>query len=229
MSSISLAAGAPVQSPSPTAPAKTISSGKTPSLTGWAADPMAMTLSLKGGKVEDVLRKGLKALYSAIYNHDPASADQAAEKALAACKPTLNAAAAAGAESIQFRIVTVATSYGEKGSAFGFNGASELGIEAAFVKSGRITPDGTAIADLSGISFGLTPDQISQGGAGGFYRRTQNLAGAGLLSNPDIARLKDAQKAFADIQRTTDVLNAFAKGNPLPLRQLIKQELGGLI
>ena len=229
MSSISPAATSPAQSPPSTIAVKPPSSDKTPSLPDRAADPMTIRISLKGGNVEDVLRKGLKALYGAIYNHDAAAADQAVEKALAAFKPALSAAAAAGADSIQFRIVTVATAYGDSGSAVTLNGASELGIEAAAVKSGRITPDGTAIADLSGNSFGLTPRQISQSGAGGFYRRTQTLAGAGLISVPDLARLKDAQKAFADIQRTTDVLNAFAKGNPLPLRQLIKQELGGLV
>jgi hypothetical protein len=229
MSSISPASSSPVQTAAAPTPAKPASTGKPANLPDRAADPSALTLSLKGGKVDDVLRKGLKALYGAIYNHDPAAADQAVEKALTALKPAISAAAESGAESIQFRIVTVATSYGDSGSAVTLNGASELGIEAAVVKSGRISPQATGIADLSGNSLGLTPSQISQGGAGGFYRRSQTIAGAGLISNPDLARLKDAQKAFADIQRTTDVLNAFARGNPVPLSQLIKQELSGLV
>ena len=229
MSSISATAGSPVQPAASPSPGKTASTAKSPNLPDRPADPSAITLPLKAGNVDDVLRKGLKALYGAIYNHDPAAADQAVEKALAAFKPAISAAAASGAESIQFRIVTVATSYGDSGSAVTLNGASELGIEAAVVKSGRITPQASAIADLSGNTFGLAPSQIAQGGAGGYYRRTQTIAGAGLISNPDLARLKDAQKAFADIQRTTDVLNAFARGNPVPLSQLIKQELSGSI
>jgi hypothetical protein len=228
MSSISPLSGSSVQTTTSVSLGKTTTPDKAVGLPDHAADPSAIILSLKGGNVDDVLRKGLKALYGAIYNHDPVAADQAVEKALAALKPTLNAAAASGADSIQFRIVTVATTYGDSGSSISLSGASELGIEAAAVKSGRITPQATGIADLSGNSFGLTPSQFAQGGVGGFYRRTQTIAGAG-SSNPDLARLKDAQKAFADIQRTTDVLNAFARGNPVPLSQLIKQELSGLV
>ncbi len=226
ISSSSIAIVAPASTPVKIQSAATAPTTSTPA--SWGPDPSAISIALKpGANVDDALRQGLQSIYDAFYKNDPTASKNAVEKALASVKSAIDNAAITGAEKIQLRIATVATRYGNSGDAVSVGGASELGIETAFVKSGRITSGQTALVNLTGDSLSLSASQISQGHVAGFYQRTQDLSGLGTLTPENAKYLQDAQKALGDIQRTADVLSAYVKGNLQPLNDLIKQQLGG--
>jgi hypothetical protein len=218
--------------PTPTQnPAKqaSVAQSSTPALSAsWAANPAAITLSLKAGDNSDeALKKGLASVYEAFYKNDAAAAKTAIDKAFSAIKSAITDGAKSGADAIQFRIVTIATSYGAPTDAVSLGGASELGIEASFVKSGKVTPAQTALVDISGGQIALSPTQISDGHGAGFYRRSQDMTGLGTLTPENAKYFQEAQKALNDIQRTADVLTAYVHGNAKPLADLIKQQLSG--
>jgi hypothetical protein len=213
----------PVVTPSPVAQnAKQTKAAPQPSR---APDPSAINIALKPGtSFDDSLRQGLGVVFGAIYKNDPAAAKAAIDKAVAALKPALADAAAQGASAVQFRVVTVATSYGDSQSGVQFAGGAELGVETALVRSGKIQTAQNGVVDLGGNAVGLSSAQIADGFVSGYYRQSKSVTVPNQTAQNQ-KYLSDIKNALNSIQRTSDVLAAYAKGNAQPLRDLINEQL----
>lgn len=184
-----------------------------------APDPGAVTIKIGAGQsLDDALRAGLNAIYGAFYKGDASRLKAVVDTAIASLRPAL--AATAGASALQFRIASVATTYG--GDPVGAaGGASALAVEAAAVINGRIAPSNTAVADLDGASLGLGTDAIAAGQTSARYARAQTLTGPGVLDGADLKTLRAAQSAMTDTLKVMDMLSAYRKGDMAPLNALI--------